>query len=283
MTMARLLDIDPDAYHQLPGLSASTAKRIIKRSALHAWQEHPLYGAKGKTPTKAMDRGTAGHTFLLGKGARIACLPYDDWRTKAARESRTKTRAAGMVPMLHEDYTAAQELAEHIKRRLLEEHARDRRVPAVLDGVSEQAMEWVEPSTSGPVLCRAMLDHFWRSGRIIDLKLVEDASPAAVERTAENMGYAIQSTAYVRGLAQVFPDLMGRIEFLFLFVEVEPPFAMNVVEPDGMFDEIGLRRWRRAVETWGRCVKNNEWPAYGDGIKRISPPPWALSQEGYGE
>ena len=281
---ASLLDVTPDEYHLRQGLSSSTAKTLISRSPLHAWQQHPSYGAKGKTATKAMDRGQAGHTFLLGKGKRIACLPYKDWRTDAAKDSREKARAAGFVPMLHADYTAGEELAAMIKRRLVEEHARDPRVPAALDGVSEQAMEWHEDSASGPVLCRGMMDHVWLDrGRILDLKLVEDASDAAIERAAENMGYAIQSTAYTRGLTRVLPHLAGRIQFLFLFVEVDEPYAMNLVEPDGLFEEIGERRWLRAVESWGRSVKENNWPAYGTGIRRIGPPPWALSREGYSQ
>jgi hypothetical protein len=282
--MAELITIEPDAYHQLPGFSSTIAKELIDRSPLHAWQKHPLYGAKGKSPTKAMDRGTAGHTMVLGKGKRIACLPYDDWRTKAAKESRANTRAAGLVPILHEDYTAAEELAANVLRRLVEENARDERVPDKFDGVSEQAMLWHEDTESGPVACRGMMDHLWvwhNTARILDLKFVEDASPKAIERSAENMGYALQSAAYTSGLSRVFPLLAGRIQFLFLFIEVHAPYAINLVEPDGTFQEIGDRRWRRSLETWARCEKNQHWPAYGDGIKRIAPPPWALNNEGY--
>jgi hypothetical protein len=277
--MAKLLDITPDSYFALDAFSASTAKVVLARSPLHA-----RYYAS-KAPTKQMDIGTAGHTFVLGRGKRIACLPYRDWRTDAAKESREKTRAAGLVPLLHADYTAAEQLAESIKRRLREEHAKDNRVPAEFEGgVSEQVMVWDEPTPSGPVPCKGMMDYVWLDrGRILDLKFVEDASPAAIERSAENLGYAIQSTGYTRGLAQVRPDLAGRIQFLFLFVEVDEPHAMRIVEPDGVFEELGERRWRRAVETWGRCLKTNDWPAYGTGIHRISPPPWALSREGYEE
>jgi len=119
------------------------------------------------------------------------------------------------------------------------------------------------------------------TARILDLKFVEDASPRAIERSAENMGYALQAAAYTSGLSKVFPLLAGRIQFLFLFIEVKAPYAINLVEPDGTFQEIGERRWRRALETWARCEKNKHWPAYGDGIKRIAPPPWALNNEGY--
>jgi len=273
---AALLDVSPDAYHERPAFSSSLAKVVLSRSPLHAKQGYR------KVPTKQMDRGSAAHTFLLGKGKRIACLPYKDWRTDAAKASREKTRAEDMVPLLHSDYTEAEELAKKIRERLKEEHQKDPRVPAELDGVSEQAMEWHEETASGPVLCKGMMDHVWLDrGLILDLKIVEDASPSAIERSAENLGYAIQSTAYTRGLSQARPALAGRVKFLFLFVEWDEPYAMNLVEPDGVFREIGERRWLRAVETWGRCLATDTWPAYGSGINRISPPPWALSREDY--
>lgn len=275
MSPARLLDIDPDAYHLLPGLSATTAKTLIARSPLHAWHAHPYFGAANdNAPTKPMDQGTACHTFLLGKGKRIACLPFDDWRTKAARETRAKTRKAGMVPMLHEDYTAASILADGIKARLKTDHDLE------LDGTSEQAMEWHEDSSAGPVLCRGMMDHVWIDrGLILDLKMVDDASIAAIERTCETFGYGIQASAYRRGLGQCFPDLMGRVKFLFLFVERDAPYASNLVEPDGVFAELGERRWLRAVERWGRALKEKQWPAYGSRINRITAPPWAVTRD----
>ncbi|HEY6174415.1 MAG TPA: PD-(D/E)XK nuclease-like domain-containing protein [Kofleriaceae bacterium] len=273
---ATLLDIAPDDYHARPAFSSSLAKILLDRSPLHARQ------ARGKLPTKQMDRGTAGHTFLLGKGKRIAPVPFDTYHTKAAKQTRDNYRAAGIVPLLHADYSAAENLAEELHHRLKEEHLKDPRVPAELDGISEQAMEWHEESDSGPVLCKGLMDHVWLArGLILDLKIVEDASPASIERSAENLGYAIQAAAYTSGLSKVLPQLAGRVKFLFLFVEWDPPYAMNIVEPDGMFRELGERRWRRAVETWGRCLKTGDWPAYGTGIHRISPPTWALSREGY--
>src|SRR5262249_39839754 len=73
---ATLLEISPDEYHTRPAFSSSLAKILIDRSPLHAKQ------ARGKTPTKQMDRGTAGHTFLLGKGKRIEPVPFDSYHTK---------------------------------------------------------------------------------------------------------------------------------------------------------------------------------------------------------
>ena len=275
--MANLLSIDPDDYHSLHGLSASTAKTIVAQSPLHAWHQHGAYGAAGKKPTKLMDRGNVIHSLVLGKGKAFRVIDHDSWRTNASKDARDEARAAKLIPILREDYDDAEMATVEIMKELS-----DRGV--VLDGVSEQAIAWTEDSESGPVACRGMMDHLrMDAGQIVDLKIVSSADPTSVERSAESFGYAIQAAAYQRALVQMRPELAGRTRFLFLFCEATPPYAMNVCEPDGVFAEIGERRWLRAVEIWGRCIKRNEWPGYGKTVNRLSAPPWALAREGYSQ
>jgi hypothetical protein len=225
-----------------------------------------------------MDRGTVLHRLVLGKGKDYRVLEFDDWRTNKAKEARDQARAEGAVPILTSAYEDAYHAAVAIMRALVARGIQ-------LDGDSEQAMEWEEPgdaSGARPVQCRGMMDHLTADRLLIyDLKIVESAAPESIERSAENFGYAIQWAAYTSGHAKVFPHLAGRAQMRFVFAEAEPPHAVNVVEPDGVFREIGERRWRRAVNEWGRCLRDNVWPAYGTGINTISAPPWALAREGY--
>ena len=265
--MADLLHIEPDEYHARPGLSSTIAKIVISRSPLHAKTEHD------KKPTKEMDRGSVVHRLVLGAGKAFSVLPFNDWRTKAAQAARDDAREKGLVPIKESDFADANLCAEAIRVQLA-----DRGI--LLDGASEQAIEWHEPSAHGPVLCRSMLDHVWLAdGRILDLKITGDAAPSSIERIAENLGYAIQSAAYTRALTALRPDHAGRVDFLFAFCEGDTPFAMNLVRPDGMFRELGERRWLRAVEIWARCLATDTWPAYGTGVNLISAPTWALARE----
>lgn len=269
MTTAEIIDVTPDEYHALPGLSSSIAKVLNAQSPLHAQT------IAGKKPTPVMDFGTVAHRLVLGKGKAFAVLDFDDWKTKAARESRDEARAAGLVPIKTADFERAQKVADAATAQL---KARG----IVLDGDSEVAVRWYEPSPSGPVLCRAMFDHVWiAKGKILDLKITGDASPSFTERNAENLGYAIQASAYTRAMTALRPDLGGRVRFAFAFAEDDAPYALNLCAPDGPFAEIGERRWLRAVNTWGRCQETGIWPGYGDSLNTISPPPWALSREGY--
>lgn len=275
MTQAQLLDVTPEEYHQLPGLSATVAATLIARSPKHAWQQHPCFGAKGKKPTKEMDRGSAIHALVLGKGKQFAILDFEDYKKKAAQEARDAARAEGLIPILREQFLEWGTAAEAIRTQLA-----DRGI--YLDGVSEQGIEWYEHTAVCPVQCRAMYDHVWLDrGVILDLKITGDAAPSKIERSAENFGYAIQQAAYRRALTALKPELAGRVDFLFAFCEPEEPYAINLTRPDGAFRELGERRWSRAVAEWAHCLVTDEWPAYGPAVNPLSPPPWALSREDF--
>jgi hypothetical protein len=221
-----------------------------------------------------MDLGTVAHALTLNAGKEFVVLEYDDFRTNAAKEARDTVRAAGFVPILRDDFDRATKVTDALKAQM---HVRG----IALDGRSEVAITWQEDGLSGPVMCRGMLDHLrLEAGTIYDLKFVSNAAQHSIERSAENFGYAIQSAAYTRAVTGLRPDLAGRIQFVFLFCEVEPPYALNVCRPSGMFSELGERRWLRAVDVWGRCLKNDSWPGYGDEVNDIFPPGWALASEG---
>lgn len=269
----RIIDVQPDAYHALPGLSSSIATTVVSRSPLHGWSQHGAYGARSRTPTKYMDRGSIVHALVLGKGKDIAVLDFDSYKTNAAKAARDEARALNRTPILSEDYGEALMLSVVIKSKL---EARG----LILNGQSEVAIEWTEDSDYGPVPCRGMLDHvFLDTGRIVDLKVVTNAAPSKVERSSEDYGYAIQACAYQRALRALDPSLAGRTEFIFAFCEPEEPFAINLSRPCGAFEHIGERRWLRAVNAWGKCIRDNHWPAYGDDINFVSPPQWALARD----
>jgi PDDEXK-like uncharacterized protein DUF3799 len=274
--MAELLNIAPADYHQRPELSSSIAKTIIAKSELHAWNQHPAYGGNGIVPTKEMDRGSAVGRFLLGKGADLACLPFDDWKTKAAQETRDKTRAAGVIPLTHVQYTEYETAAREIKKRLCDMG----HFISEVTGVSEPVILWDENSPYGPVGCRCMMDHLSiQRATIYELKCPADAHPDHVERSSESMGYRIGAAAYIRALAALRPDLVGSITFQFLFCEPTPPYAIYAPQPSAEFIESGDRDWTSAVARWARAKRDNYWPGY-ESAGSITRPKWAMRKEG---
>src|SRR5689334_1305868 len=103
------------AYHAdpapLPSLSRSIAKRLLDASPAHAAAEHPRLS--GKVPTslasgdEAMDVGSAVHSaFLRSDEDVIRLLPFEDLRTKAAKEARDTAIAHGKIPLKAKAYDA---------------------------------------------------------------------------------------------------------------------------------------------------------------------------------
>lgn len=267
---AQLLNVTADEYHAIEAFSSSTAKVVLARSPGHA-----RIGMK-KKPTKAMEGGDIVHRLLLGKGKEFEPIQHGDYKTKAAQEKRDAARKAGLVPVLAHELEEYAVAAEAIRVQLA-----DRGI--ILDGLSEQAITWVEKTKHGDVLCKGMLDHVWPDiGIVLDVKTTHDVSQAVIEKTAENFNYAIQSAAYTRALVALDPDLAGRVAFSFIFAETAEPYAVNVTEPDGPFQELGLRRWLRAVNIWAECQATGKWPTvYGANVNPLSPPSWALAREGF--
>lgn len=264
----RILEVTPDEYHKLPGFSPSTAVTLIQKSPLHALV------AGGKAPSKLLDRGSVMHAMVLGDGKQFRVLDYKDWRTDKSKAERETTRAAGLIPILKHEHDDAVEATIATLNRLRDLGIR-------LDGKSEVAIEWHEPTKHGPVQCRTMIDHLVLArGEMLELKIVDDASPDRSERSAENLGYAIACAARIRALAALRPDLAGRTRYRFLFCEASAPYAIYAPIPTGEFRELGERRWLRAVEQWGSCEAANYWPAY-EQHEFIHPPGWAMAKEGY--
>lgn len=271
---ARRLDVNHAAYLsdpcERPSLSQSIAHTLVTRSPLHAWSQHPRLGAAPREPSKETDEAEIIHSLLLGKGGQVEILKFDNYRTKDAQTQRDAAREAGRVPLLERQYEGIVTASTAIVQRLAERGI-------VLDGESEVAIEWEEPSQYGPVLCRGKLDHLKRP-QIIDVKKILSADPGTCAAHVARYGYDIQDAAYTSAVQQLHPELAGRTDFLFVFVEIEPPYDVNPVRLDAVFKARGKQRWERAKNLWAMCLRDNRWPGYSQGIGVLDAPGWMVAQ-----
>lgn len=271
----RLADMSHDEYLAHPAFSASRAKVVHASSPAHAL----VY----TEPTPAMDAGSAFHALLLGSGPQIHLVDARDWRTAAAKAAKDDAHAAGKIPLLPPAFERISNAARTAADRMRDEGI-------MFDGSSEKTLLWAEQHEFGPdgvadLACKCRIDHL-RIGpakaQIFEVKTSASAAPRDVERTAESLGYGIAAAAYLRAMWAAYPDLLGRVEFFFIFVEIEPPYAISIFEPDEAFISVGSDRWQRAARTWAHCVSHNDWPAYR-GLQPLSCPPWVLSRLAAGE
>lgn len=281
--MTTLIGVDPRRYHAddaaimgaVPRLSASMACVLDTRSPAHAHARHPrLGGCAPEEQSDAFDLGSVSHALLLGTGRAIEVVDAKDFKTKVAQEARDAARARGSVPVLRHRYDHAVEVADTLRQRFAD-------LGYALDGASEVVALWDERADNGnAVPCKAMFDHV-AGPDILDLKSCASAHPEAIQRSIEAYGYAIQRGAYVSGLETIEPRWIGRVTFTFLFYELVPPFVVHPVQLAGSYATLGARKWRRSVNTWERCMREDEWPGYAKS-KRPTPidaPGWAEAKD----
>ncbi len=285
---ARILDITAAVYHKdpidpfVPSLSNSIASTIVIDAPYIAWLAHPRLGNVRTPPTKSMELGVLRHCATLENGRGITSLPFDDWRTKAAKEARDDARANGLLPMLAREYEPLMAIGQDVRDALAD-------IGMKLRGKSEVVVTWHEQSRRGPVLCRAMMDHLIideLSGEIIDLKFISSADLKTIARHIFDLGYDCQNASYTSAIEKLHPHLAGRIRFRFAFCQVMPTGSprrvlITPVELAGSFRTLGQERWQRAVEIWAECLHTDQWPGYvADGhIERVEAMPWMLNNE----
>lgn len=286
---ARILDCTEEEYFadpcEVPSLSQSIAGLMLSRSPLHAWSAHPRLGGApaeegeedddeedDEKSTPAMDAGKLIHRLMLGKGADVVIVHFDNFKKKLAREQRDEARAAGKMPVIAAKYDGFVKAAEILRDRCA-------RAGYPLTGESEVAIEWTEPGNDGPVVCRCRMDHvFLSEGRILDIKKIRNAHPRKAARSFIDYGYDIQHAAYRRAVSALHPELRGRVDFTFLYMELEPPFVVVPARPDGAFREIGENRWLSAVKVWERCLAANHWPSYSDHVVTLEAPSYVVTE-----
>jgi len=274
---ARLLDCTTAQYFKdpcaVPSLSQSTAFTLLNSSPLHAWTQHPRFGNVRRASTAAMSEGTAIHRLLLNKGADFEVIEADSFRTKLAQEQRDRALEEHRLPVLRHQHDEWVTAADRIKVNLAALNIH-------LTGESEVPIEWQESGSLGPVTCRGMFDHvIIDRGIIYDIKKADSASPKKCGRSVVNYGYSLQHAAYTSALAKLKPEFEGAVDFIFVFVEVDPPYAVLPARLDGMLRELGAMQWNRAVRLWEHCLTTNNWPSYTNQITTLEAPPWAITEE----
>lgn len=249
-----------------PSLTQSLANVLLSRSPWHAWRER----STPSESTEAQNEGTIVHALVFGGDDRIAVLDVKDYKTHAAQQLKKAAIAEGKIPVkaaAMDEYTAS---AETIRTALrsMDPGFELRKAKAGRVAIWEQ----------DGVLCRGRVDCMVGSC-IYELKTIERATDDSIERAIRDHGYHVQRAAYVSAAETIEPTMAGRIDYVLVFAEKETGQVVPV-EMSGELAELGLRRWKRAVDAWGRCLRAGRWPGYANGEpRRIGCNEWALARD----
>ena len=137
------------------------------------------------------------------------------------------------------------------------------RVPFVkklLDGEHEKPVFWTDDLTGEE--CKARYDALVEvNGQpiIVDLKTTTDASTDAFMRSAIRLGYDFQSGMYCEGLKRT----TGKNPlFVFIAIEKEPPYAVNILQADKLLLMRGYDLFREYIGIYHECKQTGNFYGY---------------------
>jgi hypothetical protein len=263
-----MLDVD---YRAVPALSYSGAKDLMRSPALFDWrQTHP------RPDSTEFDVGHATEAQILGVGGTVAVArdergePFNDWRTKAAREFAAKARADGYTPMLLEQAEAVDRMVTAVRS-----HPQAGKLFELGRGHPQASLFWTDDETQ--TAQRARLDWLIVEGddgrpEVVDLKTTTDVRRRALMKTIDEHRYHWQDAHYTAGLAAHGVD---DARFRFVFVEKSPPHLVRVVELDEDAWHTGARWMAAARRLYARCLDAGDWPAYPPRTEVIGLPAYS--------
>jgi len=286
--------ISNDEYHHGPGISKSGLD-LIEISPLHYWDKY----LRPKTAEELAEReerkkhykiGTALHCAILEPDEfheRYVLLPTDAPKRPSVTQINAKKPSDDTVYAIAwwSDFDAMLEAtgktvlthAEMEVCSLVSGSAAGTRIGKRVfsePGVAEASVFWNDPDTG--VLCKCRPDWLLTpddTPAILDLKSTKSAHPDEFARSAFNYNYHVAAAWYLDGYeiaTGTRPD-----SFMFLAVEKAAPWACAWYFADEGMIEAGRRQYRKALNTYARCLERGEWPGYSDKLQPLALPKWA--------
>ena len=240
--------------------SSSTVRKVLTSPKKYLYDK-----TAESVPTKAMEEGTAVHTFFLENELfknRYCFKPK-------AFNGRTKEGKQWMEEHGHLNILAAEweENLIHMNHSFLDSPAKiiyDRKGLTELSYFSEDL---------GGIKAKCRPDWISSDGHtVVDLKTTQDASPKGFQKSIANFGYHIQSSWYMRVLQSL--DVPVK-EFIFIAIEKTAPFCVGVYRASEEMLEEGNKKVDEAINQILWCKENDSYPDYTPNeIETISLPPW---------
>jgi hypothetical protein len=259
-----------DEANKVLHLSPSIAAVLLQRSPLHAWQAHSLGGNKRGEVSDEMRRGKLLDRLLFKTGAEIVIVDAKAWNTNVAKAAREQAENEGKIAVLTHQHEAAEAQANAIRALLF-----DRGID-ISKGASQHRVVW---ASGEGVACKGFLDLLFigdGGADIYDLKITDDASPSRIKL---DMRASLQHAAYVEAIETLHPEHAGRVFMKFIYAEPDEGGDLTIAEPDGQLKALGANRWRRAVATWGECLRTSKFPGYPRDVVRVEAKPWDMDAE----
>lgn len=255
-------------YHAHPAISKSSLFKISESpEKFRYYMDHPHVD----TPTLIF--GSAFHKAVLEPDdfdSEFVVAPNVDRRTKTGKETWQEfvASAVGKSVITQDDMSVISGMAESV---MANKYAR----MLIESSQHEQSFFWCDDLTGEECKCRPDILLDKPSIHIIaDLKTCNDASTDGFMRDAIKYGYHLQAAMYTDG---VKANTGNQYQFVFIAVEKQPPYAVNVLQADDLFVKYGTDVFREYIGIYHECKLSGNWWGYNGFsgvINNLGVPSW---------
>jgi len=137
-------------------------------------------------------------------------------------------------------------------------------------GTAAGILQWKHPGTGTDMKARP--DWVTESGKIVSIKICEDARPMAFSWNIWNHLHHLQAYVNTEGVFMITGKLCP---FIFIAVEKDLPNGIMVYELDEHSISAAASEVYRCIRLYEQCIASDNWPAYPADLQFIALPPWA--------
>ena len=252
--------------------------KAVSRSNLFNMRKSPAHYlaalSEPERKTDSFEFGTAFHMLMLQQKLfekTYAILPKLDMRYKENREIRKQLEESGKTILTEEEFKRMCDMRISV---LSNKYAR-----ALLSGEKEASYYWIDDMTGIKCKCRPdCRTDLKTTSVIVDIKTCTDASTESFVKDCIKYGYDLQAAMYTAGVEQIEKK---KHKFVFLAVEKNPPYALNVLEADEFLIRKGYDDFRLYLGMLKQCSDTGNFYGYNgaDGIPNaLSLPAWLIKE-----
>lgn len=276
--VGRYEGIDENIYHR--EWEACSASRLLHMARSAAYCRYAIDNPTDPTP--AMIFGSAVHCLVLQPDEFAAhyeppppCPEGQNpkgWpNTKKYKEIKAGIEERGLAMLTVQQWDEAYRIFESL--RATPSAALD-----LLNAATGTEVSYVVDDPTTGVRCKVRTDlEVESAGIIADLKTTQSAASREFERSVHNFNYHARHAFYEDRLDLFAPGKWKH--HVLIAVESSEPFEHRLYEIEPAAVEMGRRKMNRLLAAYAKCEKSGEWPGHPDGIRSISVPHWAFTQE----
>ena len=258
-------------YRTHPAVSRSSLFRLTESpEKFRYFEDHP------QSPTPALRFGQLFHKMALQPDTvwdEFAVALDVDRRTKAGKEAYAAflEDAQGKTIVTADEVLKASEMCEALRANAFAQK--------LLSGEKEVPYFWVDEMTGETckcrVDCRSMVGNI---PVIVDLKSTANAQTESFIREAVKYGYDLQTAMYIEGLKA---NTGVEHSFVFITIEKEPPYAVNILQADKLLIRRGYDLFRELIGIYHECRTSGNWYGYlgkFNMINNLGLPSWLAKE-----